>query len=142
MRNYIKFPLVKVLVRENPLKSLKSSKSTGFVEKSCNEKSIFVSHGVENVSSIPQSVQNIIINHQKSNFDLNKSRKGNLKSTVDPACYKQLSVYIPPNPRPSTMKYRFRLQKGAKFRFFQVISSIKMYFHSCIEIAFTRKPSK
>ena len=142
MRNYIKFPLVKVLVRENPLKKLKIVKIYRFCGEILQLKINFVSHGVENVSSIPQSVQNIIINHQKSNFDLNKSRKGNLKSTVDPACYKQLSVYIPPNPRPSTMKYRFRLQKGAKFRFFQVISSIKMYFHSCIEIAFTRKPSK
>ena len=45
-------------------------------------------NGVENVSSISQSVQNIIINHQKCNFDLSKSHKGNLKSTVDPACYK------------------------------------------------------
>ena len=88
MRNYIKFPFVKALVRENPLKNLKSSESTGFVEKSCNEKSIFVTHGVENVSSISQSVQNIIINHQNCNFDLNKSHKGTLKSTVDPACYK------------------------------------------------------
>ena len=85
--NYLNFPLVKTLVREIPKKSLRSSKSTGFVVKSCNEKSIFVIHGVENVSSISQSVQNIIINHQQCNFDLNKSHKGNLKNTVDLACY-------------------------------------------------------
>ena len=88
MRNYIKFPLVKVLVRENPLKKLKIVKIYRFCGEILQLKINFVSRGVENVSSIPQSVQNIIINHQKSNFDLNKSRKGNLKSTVDPACYK------------------------------------------------------
>ena len=86
MRNYIKFPLVKALVRENPLKKLKIVKIYRF----CGEilQSIFVTHGVENVSSISQSVQNIIIDHQKCNFDLNESHKDNLKSTVDPACYK------------------------------------------------------
>ena len=40
-RNYLKFPLVKVIVKENAYKSLENVKIWIFVEKFGNEKSIF-----------------------------------------------------------------------------------------------------
>ena len=77
-----------------------------------------------------QSFQNIIINDEKHIFDLNKSHKDNLKKVVDPILSIAKYVYnIPSGFRVSTMKYRFRLQKGVKFSFFMSLHPLK-----CISI--------
>ena len=66
------------------MKTLKSSKSQGFVQKSCNKNQFLWPNGAAIVSNMSQSVQNIVINDEKHIFDLNKSHKDNLKKVVDP----------------------------------------------------------
>ena len=69
------------------MKTLKSSKSTGFVKKSCNKSQFLRPNGVEIVPNMSQSFQNFIINVEKQLFDLSKSHKDNLKKIVDPPFY-------------------------------------------------------
>ena len=86
-------------------------------------------NGAAIVSNMSQSVQNIIINDEKHIFDLNKSHKDNLKKVVDPILSIAKYVYnIPSNFRVSSMKYRFRLQKGLKFWFFISLYPLKYIF--------------
>ena len=85
MRNYLKFPFVKAIVKEIAYKSLKNSKIRQFFSKNQAMKNQFLRpNGVENVSNMSQPVWNIIIDDQKHILDLNKSHNDYLKKMFHP----------------------------------------------------------
>ena len=85
MRNYLKIPFVKAIVKEIAYQSLKSGEIRHFFSKNQAMKNQFLRpNGVKIVSKKSQSVWNIIIDDQKHILDLIKSHKGHLKKVAQP----------------------------------------------------------
>ena len=120
MRNYLKFPFVKAIVKEIAYKSLKNGKkrqNPPFFSKNQAVKNQFLRpNGIENASNMSQSVWNIIIDDQKHILDLIKSHKGRLKKSASPAHIKKNSHLFKKKRRKNVMISEFFMGGEALFK--------------------------
>ena len=119
LRNYLKFPSVKVIVKKIAYKSLKNVRiyqSCWRIWQNLAMKTRFSwSNSVEIVSNMSQPIQNIIINDRNYILDLYKWHKGRFKKDAHSLLKTQILIcetFIIRYDR--TSKYQCGQQKGNK----------------------------
>ena len=85
---------VTFIVKKHACKSLNEVTSTISVEVSAIANQFSRRNGIENISNVSQSVQKIIINHQKHHLDVNKSPNPELTSGAGIAPPKKNNCHV------------------------------------------------